>query len=111
MPLGCLFGMRNHLRLLSVAAALACGGTATTGTSGTVPDFYKAFSGSGVSVRVDGQYVVITSTGVPDHKSPYFGTASSQYEAYNGSNPAFQLTPTSSERRVSASGSRSRQPC
>jgi hypothetical protein len=85
-------------------AILACGGrtapTATGATSttsgapgtGSIPDFYKAF-GNGVTVTVQGTSVVITTTGVPDHKSPYFGVGNAQYEAYNGSNAAFQINP------------------
>ncbi|HEX3868426.1 MAG TPA: YHYH protein, partial [Gemmatimonadaceae bacterium] len=65
----------------------------TLGTSVAVPDMYKAFGAAGVTVTVDGDYVVISSTGVPDHKSPYFGQGNAQYEAYNGTNPNFQLNP------------------
>jgi hypothetical protein len=84
--------------VLGMTALLACGNASPTEstdqsgtTSGTVPAFYQAFTN--VTVSVEGSYVVITSTGVPDHKSPYFGTGSSQYEAYSGSNPSFQLNP------------------
>lgn len=33
--------------------------------------------------------VIIKTTDTPDHKSPFFSTTSSQYEAYNGDNPDF----------------------
>ncbi len=33
--------------------------------------------------------VIFKTTDVPDHKSPFFGTSSSKYEAYNGDNPDF----------------------
>lgn len=33
--------------------------------------------------------VIIKTTDVPDHKSPFFPVGSTQYEAYNGDNPAF----------------------
>lgn len=90
----------THLNLvvLLVSLALACSGTSsseptnTTGTSTVPPDFYKSFS-SLVTVSVEGTNVVLTSKAVPDHKSPYFATNSSQYEAYNGSNRNFQLNP------------------
>jgi hypothetical protein len=65
--------------------------TTTTGTS-TLPDVYKAFSSS-LQVYVEGNSVVIKSTGVPDHKSPYFGTGNANYEAYNGTNTKFNLNP------------------
>jgi hypothetical protein len=90
--------MRYSRAVPSLLALLACGGSATathstSPTSGVVPDWYKAFAGSGVTVTADGGSVVITSTGVPDHKSPYFGAGSPLYEAYNGSNGNFQLNP------------------
>ncbi len=47
---------------------------------------YKKIYGA-TSVTQDGNYVVIKSNGLPDHKSPYYqGTqwASTLYEAYNG---------------------------
>ncbi len=66
--------------------------TTTTGTTADLPAMYKLF-GSSVQVTVEGTTVVIRTTGVPDHKSPYFGASDSRYEAYNGTNPAFQLNP------------------
>lgn len=81
-----------------IVAMAACSATATqatatnTSTSSAVPEFYKNFS-SAVTVSVDGDYVVLKSNGLPDHKSPYFPTSSAQYEAYNGSNPRFNLAP------------------
>lgn len=59
----------------------------TTNTSTVDISVLKAKFGSNVTVSVDGDYLVIKSNGVPDHKSPYFkGTTweSSLYEAYNG---------------------------
>ncbi|HVD62069.1 MAG TPA: YHYH protein [Gemmatimonadaceae bacterium] len=88
--------MRNQL--LIVASFIAgCAGSTATGTdggtsNGTVPDLYKAFS-STLTVKAEGNYVVITSTGVPDHKSPYFGSGNAKYESYNGSNPNFRINP------------------
>src|SRR5690242_5622014 len=93
------------MRQVHVVLALltACGGSGalspsdSTGSqqtsSGTLPDWYKAFAAAGMSVKVDGGYVVISTTDVPDHKSPYFATTSPQYEAYNGSNKSFVLNP------------------
>src|SRR5215212_6189518 len=86
-----------------LALITACGSGAlspsdsTTGTQptsgGSLPAWYSAFGGTGVSVKVEGNFVVITTTDVPDHKSPYFGAGSAQYEAYNGTNRSFQLNP------------------
>jgi hypothetical protein len=98
--------MRTRLNVQLVLAFLtACGGSGavspsesnTTGnsttSSGALPDWYKAFAGTGVTVKVDGNVVVITTTDVPDHKSPYFGAGNAQYEAYNGANKNFQINP------------------
>lgn len=60
-----------------------------------VPAVYKKIYGAS-DMYVDGNFVVIKTTGLPDHKSPYYqGTtwASSKYEAYNGSNASFVLNP------------------
>jgi hypothetical protein len=63
--------------------------TTTTGSSGSSVDIsvLKSKFGNNVTISVDGDYLVIKSNGIPDHKSPYFkGTTweSSLYEAYNG---------------------------
>ena len=87
--------MRLVIVALSTCAVMACTSSpsGTTGTAATaVPDLFKGFS-STLSITVSGNFVVISSTGVPDHKSPYFATGNSQYEAYNGSNTRFVLNP------------------
>lgn len=80
--------------------------SATTGTTvnptennptvgGGVPEVYKKIYGA-TDISLDGDYVVITCNGLPDHKSPYYqGTqwGGTMYEAYNGSNNAFHLNP------------------
>src|SRR5690349_1755420 len=93
--------MRLAPRVQVILALLtACGGSAalspgdtTQTSSGTLPDWYKGFAATGLTVKVDGKFVVISTTDVPDHKSPYFGTTSPQYEAYNGTNKSFVLNP------------------
>jgi hypothetical protein len=72
--------------------ATASGGTGTTTT--TLPDVFKKFN-SNVTISTDGNTVTIKSDGVPDHKSCYFATSDSRYQAYNGSNPAFSKNPNS----------------
>jgi hypothetical protein len=42
---------------------------------------YSQFSGSGVSVSFSGTTATITTSDLPDHKSPYWGTTSPNYEA------------------------------
>ena len=86
------------IQLTVVAAAVlslaVCGGsstttsptsptttTTTTGTtSGSLPAIYSKF-GNGVHVSLDGQTVVIGTTDIPDHPSPYFGVGNANYEA------------------------------
>lgn len=51
------------------------------------------FSNSGLSVTVEGNYLVIKSNGIPNHKSPYFQSTDARYEAYNGTNTRFNLNP------------------
>lgn len=58
--------------------------TTTTTTVGTnVPDIYKKIYGAS-SITVEGNYVVIKSTGAPDHKSIYYPTNNSLYENFSG---------------------------
>lgn len=105
--------MRHALIASSILAiALACGtssptastndsttGTNTNGTTqptSTTPvdasGMYAKFGGS-ASVTKSGSTMVVASTNIPDHKSPYFATTDSRYEAYNGTNPQFNLNP------------------
>ena len=60
-------------------------------TSSTVPDIYKKIYGAS-DRYVEGNYVVIKTKDLPDHKSPYYKSTqweSSKYEAYNGSNSSY----------------------
>jgi hypothetical protein len=84
--------LRHALIPLVVAGAfaLACGsGTSsptasdpTTSNSNTpsLPAGYEKFS-TGTSVQLSGNFVVITTTDIPNHKSPYFGVGSANYVA------------------------------
>ena len=59
------------------------------------PAVYKKLYGAS-EIYVQGDYVVIKTNNLPDHKSPYYqGTqwASSKYEAYNGTNPNYVTNP------------------
>ncbi len=49
--------------------------------------------GNDVSITVSGNNLIITTEGVPDHKSPYWGVGNALYEAYNGTNTSFNLNP------------------
>jgi hypothetical protein len=65
-----------------VGAALACSTpTSPTGSdNSSLPAVYQRFK-STVTIKVDGSTVVLTSNGVPDHNSPYFGVGNPGYEA------------------------------
>jgi hypothetical protein len=56
--------------------------TPSTGTN-TVPAIYSKMYGA-TSITSDGTYVYIKTSGTPDHKSPYYPTSNSLYEAYSG---------------------------
>ncbi|MEZ5012918.1 MAG: YHYH protein [Chitinophagales bacterium] len=66
----------------------------TDNTSDTVPDVYQKIYGAS-DLYIDGDYVVIRSTGLPDHKSPYYlGTEwADMYAAYDGGNPDWMQNP------------------
>lgn len=103
---------------LAVTTLGACGSAAVTGpddqetaaaeaaASGTVDiAILSEKFGSGVDVTIEGDQLVIHSTDVPDHPSPYFGTGSASYEGYDGTNPHymqnnFQITEQSMTYRI-----------
>lgn len=81
--------------LFAFVVITSCKKSSTTGTStppATVPAMYSKFNAS-LQIYVEGNFVIIKSTGIPDHKSPYFQSTDARYEAYNGSNSAFVLNP------------------
>jgi hypothetical protein len=59
-----------------------------------LPAMYSLFT-EDVTISKDGDFVVIKSNGVPNHKSPYFNSNDSRYEAYNGSNSQYNQNPNS----------------
>lgn len=67
--------------LLLALAACKKDDVATTATT-PVPEVYQKIYGA-TALYVEGEYVVIKTKDLPDHKSPYTGT---NYEAYNGPN-------------------------
>jgi hypothetical protein len=87
---------------LAGMALLACASDSATepddsgdaASNDQIPAVFKKFS-SLVQISIEGDYVVLRSNGVPDHKSPYFATTDSRYEAYNGSNPQYMRNPNS----------------
>ncbi|MFT5723810.1 MAG: hypothetical protein ACI9JN_000927 [Bacteroidia bacterium] len=72
-------------------------GTTPATTDDTTTDdlaIYKQVYGA-TEIYQDGDFVVIKTNGLPDHKSPYYqGTQWSElYEAYNGTNPSWNQNP------------------
>lgn len=64
----------------TTTSASAATPTPTPGsTSSSLPASYSQFYGAQVSL--DGAFVVLRATSVPDHASPYFGSGNSGYEA------------------------------
>jgi hypothetical protein len=57
--------------------------TSGGGGTATVPDVYKKIYGAS-SITSDGTYITIKTSGAPDHKSVYYPTANSLYEAFSG---------------------------
>ena len=83
--------------LLVIISCLACKKDAANSSSvstASLPDVFKKFN-STVSISTDGTNITIKSDGVPDHKSCYFSTTDSRYQAYNGTNPVFSKNPNS----------------
>lgn len=67
----------------------------TGNNTAAVPAVYQKIYGA-TSITVEGDYVVIKTNGLPDHKSPYYQNtqwASTMYEVYNGSNSAWSKNP------------------
>ena len=56
-------------------------------TDVVLANFKNDYTG-GVSVQVDGDNISISSTGLPDHKTPYWGEGHEMYEEFPGTNHA-----------------------
>ncbi len=70
---------------VSSSSTLSADGTTTNNFSRLYSKMYNiiSFDSSGTTS------VIIKTTDVPDHKSPFFGVGNAKYEAYNGDNPSF----------------------
>ncbi len=67
----------------------------SSGGTDSIPAVYKKLYGA-TSLTLDGDYIVIKTIGLTDHKSVYYkGTQwqDSLYEAYNGTNAQFMAAP------------------
>lgn len=80
--------------LLGVLSISACNKN-EEGVDESLPAVYQKFYNIN-AVYQDGDFVVIESEGIPDHKSPYYTETeweSDRYTAYDGTNPEFNLNP------------------
>lgn len=75
------------MRIEALVSILLLGMSACEG-SASVPTPYSAFYNV-TSISADANNVIIRTTDLPDHKSPFYGKSSPNYEAYNGTNPNF----------------------
>ncbi len=69
--------------------------TTTTANATTSLEIFKKIYGA-TEVYLEGNYAIIKTNGLPDHKSPYYKDtqwATAKYEAYNGTNTKFALNP------------------
>ncbi|WP_198342348.1 YHYH protein [Pedobacter psychrophilus] len=57
--------------------------SASSTNTATVPSIYSKIYGAS-SITSDGTYVYIKTSGLPDHKSPYYATSNSLYENFTG---------------------------
>ncbi|MFL2545979.1 MAG: YHYH protein [Candidatus Rariloculaceae bacterium] len=100
------------IALASVALLAGCGGggggsavanTAADDTTtpddttppagtGDVPTLFDDFNND-VVAYLDNDFVVVESTNVPDHGSPYFPITDTMYEAYSGTNNNYRQNP------------------
>lgn len=53
----------------------------TTPSTSSTQAMFSKFSGNGVSVSFDGTTAIVRTSDTPDHRSPYWGTSSPNYEA------------------------------
>jgi hypothetical protein len=77
--------MKNFLICcISLTSLIGCSkNDSTPATTSTVPDIFKKIYGA-TSLTSDGTYITIKSNGEPDHKSVYYPTSNSLYEAFSG---------------------------
>jgi hypothetical protein len=80
------------LMILMVSSFFGCQKSSVSPSSTPIPDVYKKIYGA-TDMYVDGNFIVIKTNDLPDHKSPYY--TGNMYEAYNGTNTSFNKNPNS----------------
>lgn len=76
----CLFAL---FYIVSTSSCSKKNDPASNPTNDTVPTIYSKIYGA-TSITSDGSFVTIKTNGTPDHKSAYYPTSNSLYEAYSG---------------------------
>lgn len=69
--------------------------TTPTSSATTSLETFKKIYGA-TDVYIEGNFAIIKTNGLPDHKSPYYKDtqwSTTQYEAYNGTNTKFKINP------------------
>jgi hypothetical protein len=80
--------MKTTPIFLFLFSLLACSEPEEPATE--IPAPYSKIYGA-TDMYIDGQFIVIKTKDLPDHKSPYYTGAN--FEAYNGANPNFAINP------------------
>jgi hypothetical protein len=91
--------MKQSIILALAIAFIACSKNSTTSNPDvtTTNNFSRLYAKMYNVTSVDSSSsttIVIRTTDVPDHKSPFFGAGNEKYEAYNGDNPNFSASVT-----------------
>ena len=89
--------MKKMFLAMQLVVFFSCNSDNTTTTTSTaegvdvtsvVQNYFKNSYTNGVSVSVSGTKITVKSTGLPDHKTPYWGVGHEMYEAFPGTNHA-----------------------
>ena len=98
-----LFNFLLRFMILPLLVLLACSSgddavieqeeVITEETDYNISSILSKFDGIGLSYEVNGNTVTFTTADLPNHTSPYYETSNPLYEAYNGTNPNFNLNP------------------
>lgn len=96
-------GAITGVLMLAIFAFVACSSTDDSAleeieddiveTNYDITSILSKFEGTGLSYAVNGNTVTFTTQNLPNHKSPYYETSNSLYEAYNGTNSSFRINP------------------
>jgi len=78
--LACASGSSSPTAATTTTGTNTGGTTTTTSSTPSLPAGYEKFT-SGTSLQISGNFVVVSTTDIPNHKSPYFGIGNANYVA------------------------------